>query len=100
MKNFIWIACLIIGLAACSKTVPLNKKEFTKLLIDVHTADGILSQARDYRYQEKGNYMYYNDVFRKYGITRTDFDSMLYYYSGQKYFYKMYESVIDTLTAR
>lgn len=84
----------------CSRPVPLNKKKFSRLLTDVHMADGILSQAKDIRYQDQGNYMYYNDIFQKYGVTRNDFDSMLRYYSGQRDFYKMYEKIIDTLSRR
>lgn len=88
-------------LGAChSKKVPLNQKEFTALLVDMHRADGILSVDRGIRGgDDLKNYAYYNDLFKKYGITRADFDSCMYYYSAQTVlFSKMYDVVIDSLS--
>lgn len=86
---------------ACSKGVPLDKKQFTSLLIDMHITDGILSSARGFVPAEKDSYLYYNDLFEKYGITREDFDSCVIYYSNQTaLFNKIYDVVIDTLSRR
>ena len=37
MKCLLWVILIIVGVTACSKKVPLDKKQFTSLLIDMHT---------------------------------------------------------------
>ena len=91
---------LLVGFTGCSrKKVPLDEKKFTALLIDLHRTDGTLSVARGLSgLNELKNYAYYNDLFRKYGITRAEFDSCMYYYSANtELFSKMYDVVIDSL---
>lgn len=99
---FTWVICLltVLGMNAChNKKVPLDKDQFTALLIDLHRVDGTLAVNRGLRgYEELKNYAYYNDLFKKYGITRTDFDSCMYYYSAQTVlFSKMYDVILDSL---
>lgn len=96
----IGMCMILLAFGACSKSkVPLNEKQFTSLLIDLHKTDGTLSVARSTAgLTEMKNYPYYNDVFAKYGITRAEFDSCLYYYSAQtRKFAKMYDVVVDSL---
>lgn len=100
-----WLA--IVLLLVCSigcrqKKVSLDEQKFTSLLIDLHRTDGTLSIARGLNaLSELKNYHYYNDVFNKYGITRAEFDSCMYYYSAQTaLFSKMYDVVIDSLNSR
>ena len=101
MKCLLWVLLIIVGVTACSKEVPLDKKQFTSLLIDMHMTDGMLTAARGIVPAEKDSYLYYNDLFKKYGITRADFDSCVIYYSKQTVlFNKMYDVVIDTLNRR
>ena len=91
---------LLVGFTGCSrKKVPLDEKKFTAFLIDIHRTDGTLSVARGLSgLNELKNYAYYNDLFRKYGITRAEFDSCMYYYSANtELFSKMYDVVIDSL---
>ncbi|MBD9178340.1 MAG: DUF4296 domain-containing protein [Odoribacter splanchnicus] len=91
---------LLVGFTGCSrKKVPLDEKKFTALLIDLHRTDGTLSVARGLSgLNELKNYAYYNDLFRKYGITRAEFDSCMYYYSANtELFSQMYDVVIDSL---
>ena len=93
-----WVGGIIGGCE--SKKVPLNKEQFTNLLIDLHKVDGTLSVYRGIGqgYNELKNYEYYNDVFRKYHIDKAEFDSCLYYYSAQTVlFSKMYDVVIDSI---
>lgn len=93
----------VFCLAACShEKAALDQDQFTALLIDMHMADGTLSQSQGYSTnQDKKNYAYYNAVFDKYGITRADFDSCLYYYSSRmELFDRIYDVVIDTLNRR
>lgn len=89
-----------VNLGGCSrKKVPLDEKEFTALLIDMHRTDGSLAVLRGLKSGPPSrNYAYYNDLFQKHGITRADFDSCMYYYSGQTVrFSKIYDMVIDSL---
>lgn len=103
IRHFL-IAGIIVGLlcavGGCNrKKIPLDKKQFTALLIDMHRIDGTLASERGRTVNnELKNYAYYNDIFQKYGITRTEFDSCMYYYSAQNaQFVKMYDIVIDSL---
>lgn len=94
------LICLFLFLiSGCKEKLPLDKDQFTALLIDMHRVDGTLAANRGMRgNDELKNYAYYNDLFKKYGITRADFDSCMYYYSAQTVlFSKMYDAIIDTL---
>ena len=101
MNMLKWLMfALCVGMLSGCKTdkVPLDKDRFTALLIDMHKVDGTLAVDRGRSYNELKNYAYYNDLFRKYGISRADFDSCMYYYSAQTVlFSKMYDVVIDSL---
>ena len=101
MKHVLWVFVIAVSVIACSKKVALDKDQFTALLIDMHVTDGVLEVINPNRRAEKDNYMYYNDLFKKYGITREDFDSCLTYYTKDALtFNKIYGAVIDTLSRR
>ncbi len=100
MRYYILIFVIIL-IASCGRKVkaPLNREEFTNLLIDVHFIDGILgvegySKARGSLEYQK----YYNSIFNKYGITSADFDSCIVIYSQNLIEYeKIYQVVVDSL---
>ncbi len=97
--------CVLIVCCACGghkKKTVLDRERFTALLIDMHTTDGLLSINRGFTTdKEKKNYTYYNGIFEKYGITKADFDSCMYFYTSQpRLFSEIYEVVIDTLSRR
>lgn len=99
------VVLVLVFCSACGndKEKPvLDQKEFTALLIDMHATDGILSINRGFTLdKEKKNYTYYNGLFEKYGITKAEFDSCMYFYSSQpQLFTKIYDAVIDTLSRR
>ena len=101
MKRILWVILIIAAITACSKKVPLDKDQFTSLLIDMHTTDGMLSVARGDIRTEKDNYLYYNDLFAKYGITREDFHTSVPYYRVHTALYiKIYHVVFDPLSRR
>lgn len=97
---------LLLGMLCCvaclKKKAPLGPEKFTALLIDMHMADGTLSQAQGYRTDsDKSSYAYYNALFRKYGIDRAEFDSCMYFYSARpEMFDPIYERVIDSINRR
>ncbi len=93
------VVLLLSGVYSCREKVPLSKEKFTSLLLDMHRVDGTLSVNRSSGGKhDLKNYAYYNYLFRKYGITRAEFDSCMYYYSAQTVaFSKMYDMIIDSL---
>lgn len=99
--KWIMVVMAIAAIHACGgKKMPLNKEQFTALLVDMHRIDGTLSVNRVARGSDTDlkNYAYYNELFRKYGITRADFDSCMYYYSAQTVlFSEIYDVIIDSL---
>lgn len=100
IRHYIWLSLLLSLAYACQKQpVPLNTEQFRSLLIDLHKVDGTLAVNRGMRgNQELKNYAYYNDLFQKYGISREDFDSCMYYYSAQtRLFSEIYDFIIDSL---
>lgn len=101
-RMMLWVLAGICFGGCHQEKAPLDQQQFTSLLIDMHTADGILSQNRMYTAEaERRNYMYYNDIFEKYGINKAVFDSCMYFYTARPLvFSKIYEVVIDTLNKR
>lgn len=99
--KWIMVVMAIAVIHACGgKKMPLEKEQFISLLIDMHRVDGTLSVNRGTRGSDTDlkNYAYYNELFRKYGITRADFDSCMYYYSAQTVlFSEIYDVIIDSL---
>ena len=100
IRHYVRFSLWLLLAYACQKpTVPLDTEQFCSLLIDLHKVDGTLAVNRGMRgNNELKNYAYYNDLFQKYGISREDFDSCMYYYSAQtNLFSEMYDFVVDSL---
>ena len=77
----------------------LDQKDMTKILIDMHKTEAILSErGLSYsRYSSKAPY--YNFVLKKYGITQAQFDSSLVWYTkNPKKFGRIYDDVTAQLT--
>lgn len=103
MKDiFLIFLVALFAIAGCSgKKVPLDRKQFIALLIDMHMADGTLTVNDYMENDEKRNYVYYNAIFQKYGITKSDFDSCMSFYSARTaLFSQMYDVIIDSLNVR
>lgn len=100
IRHYVRFSLWLLLAYACQKpAVPLDTEQFRSLLIDLHKVDGTLAVNRGMRgNNELKNYAYYNDLFQKYGISRKDFDSCMYYYSAQtNLFSEMYDFVVDSL---
>ncbi|MDY4043770.1 MAG: DUF4296 domain-containing protein [Marinifilaceae bacterium] len=98
--SFLWIVFVVLFCVTCSRAA-LDRDSFTALLIDMHTTDGILAEVGERRDGGRTDYMYYNALFEKYGITRADFDSCLNYYTRRpEIFQAIYDAVVDTLSRR
>ncbi len=101
MKYYIFLAIAFIITACTGKNkAPLNEKDFTNLLIDIHMADAVL-EAPNYQMDYDNNYKekYYNYIYEKYGISSADFDSCVIVYSENFSKYeKIYQVVVDSLS--
>jgi hypothetical protein len=77
----------------------LNEDQFIKMLIDIHIVEGTLNTQNIFRSGEnfRPSY-YYNSIYKKYNITREQFDSCVSYYSyDTKEFTRIYDVIIDSL---
>ena len=103
IKKYLYalLVALAVGcFSSCGgKKIPLDETEFRLLLLEMHKVDATLTVNRDMgRYDELKNYAYYNKLFDKFGITRADFDSCMYFYSSNsEVFSEMYDFIIDSL---
>ncbi len=89
-------------LTSCREEVPLDREQFTRLLVEVHLVDATIEGTRGLKNQgERKNYAYYGDIFLRYGITNVEFDSCVSYYSrNTTLFEKIYVDVLDSLNHR
>lgn len=104
--NKIFYFCICIGftfLMSCNNNnqyqPKLDEKQFTNMIIDIHIVDGSLSSKNIYRTGKnyKPSY-YYNSIYAKYDLTRSQFDSCVNYYSKDtKKYTILYDKVIDSL---
>lgn len=89
-------------LFACKPTTPdgiIPPGEMEDLLVDYHLAYGIAMQQNAHGAERDFNQtLFAEEVFRKHGVTRADFDSSLvYYYSRSDRFDKIYHHVAERL---
>jgi hypothetical protein len=88
-------------LALSCNRPPLGEAAFARVLIDIHTADGALTDARVAPVSERDKYMYYAGIFRAHGITRAQFDTCIHYYSSNPERYdRVYARVTRVLERR
>ena len=45
MKRILWVILIIAAITACSKKVPLDKDQFTSLLIDMHDGWNVVGRT-------------------------------------------------------
>lgn len=100
MKYYILFFVTIVFASCAEKAkAPLDKEDFTHLLIDVHMTDAIVGEE-GYRMQrwEGDKEKYYNFLYKKYGITSAEFDSCVVVYSSNLVEYEtIYQEVVDSL---
>lgn len=78
----------------------LSNKEMENLLVDLHSAEGILQVAGyNYGHTDDCN-AYYALVLEKHGVTQAEFDSSIVWYTAHpQYFQRVYPKVIERLQA-
>ena len=78
----------------------LSQSTMTDVLVDMHKTDAILAENNTAYGQYSKKAPYYNYIFKKYGITKAEFDSTLVWYTkNPQKFENMYDDVIKRLTA-
>lgn len=82
MKHLLYIALIIIGLAACNRRPDnvLSSSKMEKVLYDYHLAQAMISNIHGDSVSLKGQH-YIDAVFDKHNITKEDFDSSIIYYN-------------------
>jgi hypothetical protein len=106
MKRILFIIVILSVLFACStdKTpdyvIPQDK--MIDIIADIHLVDGMMTvhTIRREILRQKSNNLY-DEVFTRYGYTRTDFDTSIYYYSlNINQYDAMYKEVLNKLSEK
>lgn len=109
LRHFTTAALLVSALlmSACNKNkVPediIKEKTMIELLTEMHTADAYFNNITGYECDTMiGEINYtYNQIFKKYGTNKEQFDKSLDYYSqNPKKFREMYEKVVLKLNKK
>lgn len=107
MKKIIILFLFIISFASCTNNEKAKKTEnliekskFITVLTELHIADGIIKTKGLKRTIKKGDSnTYYNHIFKKYSISRADFETTVEFYAKHTDEYKIiYDSVTANLT--
>ncbi|MBN2669526.1 MAG: DUF4296 domain-containing protein [Bacteroidales bacterium] len=79
----------------------IDEETMTKILVDVHLADGVLNAQSFPIDQQMLPENYYKNILKKYQIDRPTFDSAVSQYSKDRPAYiALYENVIEQLTTK
>jgi len=92
---------LIFLFAGCDRPKSvLNQREMEDVLFDLHKLEGTLSvKDGNYIFDKKDN-LYYSSILKKHHITQADFDSSVVWYTKHpKQFERMYDNIIDRMSA-
>ncbi len=102
-----YVLVMLLGLLVFSCQEPekeyiIEQDEMIEILVDMHTADGMLSvQSFPYEKEALRAENLYKNILNKRGITRQKFDSALTQYTQDRELYlKMYDVVIEKLKTR
>jgi len=98
------IAILLTGvlvLAGCRPQGVLSSKQMENILVDLHTAEGMIQQA-GYNYgHEEDQRAYFLSILHAHHTTQAQFDSSLVWYTANPtIFDKIYPKVIERLEAQ
>lgn len=103
MRNSILLACAVLVMSACKPELPpdvLSERRMEQILHDYHFAQGMAENTprSDDETVEMLLYDYQEAVFRKYGITREEFEHSMYFYcSDMDRMTRIYKNVTQRL---
>lgn len=91
---------IMLVLSACSRPKGvLSESKMTKVLVDMHKTEATLTEKNLYYGPYSKKAPYYNNIFKRNGITQAQFDSSLVWYTkNPQKFENMYDEVIKQLT--
>jgi hypothetical protein len=99
--QFVLILGFFLLLSACNGRPRgvLDQKDMTKILIDMHKTEALLSEKGLSYGSYSSKAPYYSFVLKKYGITQAQFDSSLVWYTkNPQKFGRIYDDVTAQLT--
>ena len=100
MKKSVLILICAGILSSCSGPQPdIATDKFAAILYEIHRADAVLEISKHYDKDLKNDSLsYYNEIFKKYGITRKEFIEEIEWYSRHADKYKeLYDVVMKTV---
>lgn len=95
------LAALLVCLVACDKAPDgiIKESKMEKLLIDLYKAEGYMAQHPEQFPEDSQKEVIKQSVYKKYGITQSDYDSsMVWYAKNIESYNKVYRRVIKQLT--
>lgn len=104
MKKYL-ILVLTVFMVACSfnKTPDyvIPQDDMVDIIVDIHLMDGLMSvRSIQEELTQADTSNYYDLIFEKYGYSRADFDTSVFYYGKNINKYdKIYEEVLNELTS-
>lgn len=100
-RNFFVIVLLVVWSlsgVSCRPREVLSSRQMEDVLVDLHTADGVIYAADIMYGHEDALKKYYEMVLEKHGLTQAQFDSSLVWYTNNpQIFNKIYPRVIERL---
>ncbi len=86
------------GLTSCRPEGILHSRQMREVIIDLHKTDALLDETGLSRYNSEVRSVYYAQVLEKHGITQSQFDSSLVWYTAHpQLFDKIYPKVLKSL---
>ena len=98
--RLVFVFGIILILSACIRPKGvLSESKMTSVLVDMHKTEATLTEKGLYYGPYSKKAPYFNDVFKRNGVTQAQFDSTLVWYTkNPQKFENMYDEVIKRLT--
>ena len=98
--NFVFFIGIMFLLSACNRPAGiLSERKMTTVLVNMHKTEATLTEKGIYYGAYSKKAPYFNNVFKRNGITQAQFDSTLVWYTkNPQQFENLYDEVIKQLT--
>ena len=96
--SLIAIVVSILMLSGCRPKGVLSSRQMRNVIIDLHKTEALMDESGLSRYNSEVRSVYYAQVLEKHGITQSQFDSSLVWYTAHpQLFDKIYPKVLKSL---
>ena len=96
--SLIVIVVSILMLSGCRPKGILSSRQMRNVIIDLHKTEALMDESGLSRYNSEVRSVYYAQVLEKHGITQSQFDSSLVWYTAHpQLFDKIYPKVLKSL---